>query len=338
LTSISPKEHFKTALLLAQESIQKELALAEQLLQNVVADAPWGGLKERLQVTLSRPGKRVRSTVMYLLAKCGSQEPDSDRMARVGAAIEALHLASLVHDDIIDASEIRRGENTAHTDWGNKVAVLIGDYLLSKSLELVIEDQERSIPLILSKVSSRLVEGEVMELDLSSKDSITLSEYLQVIDGKTASLLEACAECGAILAGFTLQQRQECRRIGRGFGLAFQIIDDLLDYGMGATDLGKSTYADVSNGLMTLPLLYFFQNATEAQKSEMNLLIRNSPPQQEQKKQIFDLLYTTDSFKKTHELAMSYLDDALAMIHNLPESANKKLLENIYQTMAFRGF
>lgn len=332
---LSPKEKFRASLLKAQQSLTPELQYGEKLLKEI-ADNTDGELANRLITTLSRPGKRVRSTMIYLIAKSGSNSITAERMALVGTSIELLHLASLVHDDIIDDSELRRGESTAHAAWGNKMAVLLGDYLLSKSMELVVNEQDRRIPMMLSIASSRLVEGEMKELDYANKDDITVEQYLDVIDGKTASLLEACAISGGILAGFNQEQIDSCGKIGRDFGLAFQIVDDLLDFGIGDSDqLGKSTYADLGNGLVTLPLLYYYNECSAKDKAIMLDLVAKSDIVENQA-QIFAILSTNGVFIKTQKKAMNLLNEALNLISTLPKSESMNLFKEICETMAFR--
>lgn len=335
MATITPKEKFKESLINAQLSLNEELTLGAKLLDNIVDEAA-DELSEKLRTILSRPGKRVRSTIIYLIAKSGSNNPSTKRMALVGVAIELVHLASLVHDDIIDASQLRRGVSTAHAEWGNKMAVLLGDYLLAKSMELVVNEEERNIPMILSKSSSKLVEGEIKELDFIGSDNATVEQYLDIIQGKTASLLEACARSGAVLAGFNEQQIENCGKIGSDFGLAFQIIDDLLDFGIGkSNELGKTTFADLGNGVVTLPLLYYYDYCSKKEKEEMQILIAKANDKEIQK-QIFEAFNAKGVFIKTQQKAMNYLDDALKLINTLPESNHMNQLKSIFETMAFR--
>jgi geranylgeranyl pyrophosphate synthase len=329
----SPKLRFQESLLKARLTVEPKLALAEKIMLEIAQGAP-GELAERIEKLVSRKGKRVRATMVFLLH--GINELDDERAARVAASIELLHLASLVHDDIIDASEMRRGELTAHAEWGNKIAVLVGDYLLSKSMELVVGDEARRIPILLSRVSSRLAEGEVLELDWSGKDNLSYEQYIHVIDGKTGSLLEACGECGAILAGLNQEQINAAARMGRAFGLAFQIVDDLLDFGVGAQELGKATYADLNNGLVTLPLLYHYQTCSEEEKQSMKELISQSQ-EKEIQEQIYARLEASGAFAQTQEKAQELLKEAQEMLDILPDAPNVQLLSELCSTMAYRA-
>jgi octaprenyl-diphosphate synthase len=158
-----------------------------------VADHAPGKLSGQLNSLLVRKGKRIRSTFLFLLASCGKGGL-TERAVRAAAAIELIHLASLVHDDIIDDSDLRRNEKTAHKRWGNRMAVLLGDYTLAKSMEMVWSDRDHRSPLSLSKASSRLIMAEVMEVEGAGNADLTLEQYFAVIEGKTAALLMACGE------------------------------------------------------------------------------------------------------------------------------------------------
>jgi len=335
LQNTSPKEKFRQVLAQSREAVAEELKLTEEIMIRVAQNAP-GDLRGRLEKIMSRQGKRVRATMVFLLRNTSAKPISLDRAAHVAASIEMLHLASLVHDDVIDSSELRRGETTAHADWGNKMAVLVGDYVLSKSMELVVSDEESRFAEILSRASSRLVEGEVLELDMVNNPDASYKDYLEVIDGKTASLLQACGECGALLAGLGAEQVNAAAFVGRDFGLAFQIVDDLLDYGFGASDLGKATFSDLNNKLMTLPMLYHFDTLDKAGIAAMQEKISrlDEPGMREE---IFAALQESGAFTRTLIKAMEYLKEAQDMLHKLPISDGRNQLENICATMAFRA-
>ena len=175
------KEDFQTVLAQARKLVQEQLELTEKVIFGVAKNAP-AGINERLESLFQRKGKRIRSTLLCLIAQSGSQKPDSQRVAHACAGIELLHLASLVHDDIIDGTDIRRGQKTAHKEWGTQVAVLIGDYVLSQAMQCVIDEESHDIPTVLSKAADKLIEGEILELDQSGNMRLSFGQVRP--DGK----------------------------------------------------------------------------------------------------------------------------------------------------------
>ena len=227
------KADFQVVLGQARELVRDQLELTEKTIMHVAEAAP-AGIADRLVSLFESKGKRIRSTLLCLISNCGNVTPDAKRVAQSCASVELLHLASLVHDDIIDGTELRRGKETAHKKWGTQVAVLVGDYVLSQSMRCVIDEQEGDVPVIISDAADKLIVGEIMELDHCGELSLSRATYNEIIDGKTAALIEAAARIGGIMAGFDKPLIDECAKMGAHFGLAFQIIDDLLDYGYGS--------------------------------------------------------------------------------------------------------
>jgi geranylgeranyl pyrophosphate synthase len=240
------------ALDLARDAVSADLQESWDLLRLQARQAP-GDLPTRLHLLFGRQGKRVRSTLLFLIARL---LPDWNRAVALHSAgsIELLHVASLAHDDVIDEADIRRGEASAPQRWGNKMAVLVGDYAFARSMKLAIDTGRTSVVDFINLASCQLTAGEVAELNLSRSENPTLSAYIEVIHLKTASLLEACCLCGAEAAGLSAEQAAAAGRFGRHFGLAFQMCDDLLDLGAVA-DLDKPARTDLANGLVNLPAL-----------------------------------------------------------------------------------
>lgn len=319
----------------ARNHVQAGLDLSDSLMLQVAEQAP-GQLSTRMVQLSSRKGKRIRSILLFLLAETGLAPHDPLRAARAAASVEMLHLASLVHDDVIDESLERRGVRTAHSEWGNKVAVLVGDYILSKSMEFVVDEADRRIPACLAGAASSLIAGEIMEIDYAGRRDLTVEQYFQVIHGKTASLVDACARCGAMLAGHSPELVDSCGRLGTHFGLAFQIIDDLLDYGVGAKDLGKAKFSDLGNGLVTLPLLFYFQDCTPEERQQIDSLLGQTS-QPGVVAQIVALLQQKGSFEKAKETAMEHLADAAQILSRLPETPARQLLVSFFASMAERS-
>lgn len=324
---------FQKVLFSAKELVAEELCLAETVMQNVAANAPHG-ISERLLHLMRRKGKRIRSTLLCLIAASGTSI-DKNRVAHACAGIELVHLASLVHDDIIDSTDVRRGEKTAHKEWGNQVAVLIGDYLLSQAMCAVIDDPDKRTLEILSGAANELIIGEIQELDFSGDFDLTYETYLEIIRKKTAALLEASAKLGALMGGFSEEVIANCGSMGANFGIAFQIIDDLLDYGFGAEHLDKAKFTDLANGLVTLPLLLYFQKSPPGKKSFMRECIANAHEANVPEK-IYNELLNAGAFKEAKNWAIHFLDSAASTAQSLPEGPFSQSLAAMFSAMSER--
>ena len=318
-----------------RDSVKDGLDCSHGIMQEVARAAP-GSLSRYMNELVSRKGKRMRATFVLLIASARGRL-ELERASKVAASIELLHLATLVHDDIIDESERRRNELTAHKKWGSRVAVLVGDYALSKSLELIINDVDRRIPTSISTSASRLVAGEILEIEHTGNLALSLEQYYEVIYGKTASLWETSGECGAVVAGFDVDMVRACGKLGCNMGMAFQIIDDLLDYGVGAENLGKETHTDLQNGLMTMPLILFFKNAKPEEKDEMIRLLTQSVDGQSMAA-IRRLLSQTNSFSEAKELAVEKIEDCFGILERFPDSRFSEYLRELCEILANRSF
>lgn len=318
----------------ARDHVSAGLERVQAIMESVAEGAP-GALSRNLQQLLTRRGKRVRSTFLLLLAQSGGGA-DPERAARVCAAIELIHLGSLIHDDIIDGSDLRRNEKTAHQRWGNRAAVLLGDYALSKAMELIWEDPDRRVPLSLCRASSALIRAEALEVEHAGRLDLTLEQYREVIAGKTAALFEACGECGALLAGMGPEETRKAAALGRDFGLAFQIIDDLLDYGVGADGLDKRTFSDLQNGLLTLPLILYLADAAPQEKARMLALLAQ-PQVDGNPVAIRAMLEASGAFERAREMALGHVRAGLAFLETLPDTPATVHLRQVCLLMTDRS-
>ena len=214
---------------------------------------------------LGSGGKRMRPALLLLCAEmCGYTGP---RRVDVAAAVELLHTATLLHDDVVDVANLRRGQPSANSLWGNRRAVLGGDFLYARSCSLVVEDGDNDIIWLFAESIRRLSEGELLQLERSFDPSVTEAHYFAVIEAKSAALLECACECGAILGGVTRAERRKLAEFGRELGLAFQLRDDALDYKAGGADaLGKRPLGDLREGKVTLPLLLTLKRCEVAER------------------------------------------------------------------------
>ena len=231
------------------ERMQSPVALIPQLAGHIVA----GG------------GKRLRPMLTLGCTRlCGY---GGDRHIGLAAAVEFIHTATLLHDDVVDASDLRRGRDTANAVWGNKPAILVGDFLFSRSFELMVADGSLRILEILSRASSIIAEGEVLQLQTQNNLETTEATYLEVIQAKTAELFAAASRIGAVLAGRPPEEEEALDRFGRNLGIAFQLVDDMLDFSAQQTELGKSIGDDFREGKVTLPILLAFARGDEQERT-----------------------------------------------------------------------
>lgn len=243
---------------------------------------------DRLQQTVlkyiaARSGKQLRPIIVMLCAQLCN--PITDKTLRAAVALEMLHTASLVHDDVVDSSDTRRGQPAVHTQWSNKVAILTGDYMLAKVISLVAEVRNIRILEIVSNLGRNLSSGEMLQLHVGQSMWIDEERYMKVIDQKTAQLFQACAEAGAESAGCTPRQRNALRAYGRLLGLCFQIKDDIFDYS-DLEELGKPTMSDLRDGKVTLPLIEALRRAPQDEaediKAKGEKLVTNGFAQEEE--------------------------------------------------------
>jgi octaprenyl-diphosphate synthase len=255
----------------AMERLSDDLALVEGAMreQLVSASEVLSALGDHV---LASGGKRMRPALLLLAAElCGYTGP---RRIHVAAAVELLHTATLLHDDVVDLSELRRGRPSANALWGNRRAVLAGDFFYARASSLIVEDGDLDILWIFADTIRSMAEGELLQLQRSFDPSVTETHYFQVIERKSAVLLSAACESGAIMGGVTRAERRRLAEYGRELGLAFQLRDDALDYEDREADLGKRPYDDLREGKVTLPLLLALKRCTAAEREAVASLLK----------------------------------------------------------------
>jgi octaprenyl-diphosphate synthase len=290
---------------------------------------------------LSSGGKRMRPSLLILSAElCGYTGP---RRVQMAAAIELMHTATLVHDDVVDFADLRRGRPSANAVWGNRRAVLAGDFLYGRASSLVIEDGNLDILEVFGNAVSLMAEGELLQMQRSFDCAVTETHYYRVIDRKSAALISAACEVGAILGQVTRAERRSLAEFGRELGLAFQLKDDALDYDKTAVALGKRNYVDVLEGKVTLPLLLTLKRCTNAQREEIASVVKaagrlqaslpgrdaNAPESAEGLLDIEPVVQLVDrchGVVDTERRAEEHADRAVAAIAAFPESPAKEAL------------
>ena len=254
---------------------------------------------------LNAGGKRLRPMLTLASGILISGKSNKDCIA-LACAVEFLHTATLLHDDVVDNGTQRRGKETANIIWGNKESILVGDYLLGKSFELMVSTSSIKVLEILSKTSSAISEAEVWQLDLIGKISISIEDYLKMIESKTAILFAASCASGAIVSGCTNEQREGLYSFGLNLGISFQIMDDILDYVSSTTNLGKKVGSDYYEGKITLPLILSYQLSTDDEKLRIKSEILKKTP--ESLELIRGIMLKYNAIERAIEIAQSFVE------------------------------
>ncbi len=256
-------------------------------------------ISEMANYIINSGGKRLRPILAILCARaCGYS---GEKHCLVAAIIEFIHTATLLHDDVVDESSLRRGNETANAIWGNESSVLVGDFVFSRSFEMMVDVGEMRVMEILSRASNTIAEGEVMQLLNCNDPDTTEERYMMVIQSKTAKLFEAACQLGAILAGESETVEQACAAYGRHIGTAFQLKDDLLDYQASSEVMGKNIGDDLAEGKPTLPLIYALKNSSGATAQMLRDAITNGGKQHMQ--EVLQVIEATDAIAYTKESA-----------------------------------
>lgn len=280
-------------------------------------------------------GKRVRPMLTLAAANlCGYE--NGERQVNLAAAVEFMHTATLLHDDVVDESDKRRGLATANFIWGNKASVLVGDYLLGKAFQMMVADGSLDVLKILSDAAARIAEGEVMQLETTNRISTTFEEYIEVIKAKTAELFAAATEVGGAITG---KGREEMRQFGENFGIAFQIIDDALDYSADPAKFGKTIGDDFREGKVTLPVIYAYEAGSAEDKQFWQQVIeKKQEPTPEMLATASRLIQNSGAFTKTVAKAREYAEKAKNALSGFKDSAIKKALLEVVDFSVNREF
>lgn len=218
-------------------------------------------------------GKRLRPLSLILSAEMASY--DGDARLTLASIIESIHTASLLHDDVIDSADVRRGKLPAHSLWGNQVVILVGDFLYSNALRFAVMQKNQKVMEALSEATTRMTEGEILQLTKTGDPDITEEEYLDIISAKTGALFSAACKIGAILGSLPEEMENALARFGMKMGTAYQMADDILDYMADEAELGKRLGKDLKEGKITLPLIYLLKTASDGEVREAKNIIRN---------------------------------------------------------------
>lgn len=271
-------------------------------------------LDQIINYLLRQKGKEIRPTLVFMTARMFGE---IDKRSFVAATmIELLHTATLIHDDVVDESDKRRAFLSINKIWRNKAGVLLGDFLLSKGLLIALDYKEYQLLHVLSDAVKKMSEGELRQMKTSNLFNMTEDRYFQIISEKTASLISACCQCGAIATTNDEQVIDTMKEVGLKIGIAFQIKDDLFDYGL--DDIGKPTRNDIKERKVTLPLIYALENATKMDRLRIRRLMRKRRKSSKEIDQIVSFVNEHDGLKSAEEKMVSYTESALKQLKSLP--------------------
>lgn len=277
------------------------------------------------QYVLKQKGKQMRPMFVFLSAGlCGNI---NDSTYRAASLVELLHTASLIHDDVVDNANERRGFFSVNALWKNKIAVLLGDFLLSKGMSLSVQHNELNLLKVMSDAVEEMSEGELLQIEKARKLDIEEGVYFEVIRKKTASLIAACCACGASSAKATEETIKRLHLFGEKVGIAFQIKDDLFDFGL--DDVGKPVGNDIKEKKMTLPLIYALKNASFSEKRRIINLVKNHSENKNKVAEVITFVRSSGGMDYAREKMLQYQQEAFDILQELPENTYRTALEQL---------
>ncbi|ALE04078.1 Decaprenyl diphosphate synthase [Bartonella ancashensis] len=276
---------------------------------------------------ISSGGKRLRP--MITIASARMFEYPGREHIKLATAVEFMHTATLLHDDVVDESDLRRGESTVRILWGNQESVLVGDFLLGQAFKMIVSVGSMEALTVLSNAAAIIAEGEVMQLATAKNINNDIENYLKIINAKTAALFSAAAEVGPIIAGYGNEERSALRQYGTSLGLAFQLIDDVLDYGGQAQHLGKNIGDDFREGKVTMPVILSYERGNVVEKKFLEQTFQNGHHSDEALMHTQHLMEKYNSLIDTVEYARTYGKQAIDALSSVKEGDFKKALIEI---------
>jgi octaprenyl-diphosphate synthase len=279
-------------------------------------------------------GKRIRPALLLLCAKLSGYR-GQDHMFW-SALVEIVHTASLIHDDIVDNATLRRGRDTVHVKWGPNITVLLGDFLYIQSIALALRTRQDRIINILAGVAAQMIEGELIEYSLSGRVDVTEDLYLEVVSKKTASLFAASCRIGGVLAGIPAEDEERLAGFGADLGLAFQIVDDVLDFTADERTLGKPVLSDLREGRVTLPVIHALGRVRGEERADLQRLVASRGTDRAAKKKILRIVADTGGLEYAADRATGFARAAGDRLAAFPSSAPRAALERMTELVLVR--
>lgn len=314
----------KTSIKSIQAPINEEMKIFEKKFQSSMKTKV--ALLDRIMnFIVSRKGKQMRPMFVLLMAKMnGGIHEETYRGA---ALIELLHTATLVHDDVVDDSNYRRGFFSINALWKNKIAVLVGDYLLSRGLLLAIENKDFALLEIVSNAVKEMSEGELLQIEKARKLNISEEVYFEIIRQKTATLIASCCAVGTASTGATEEKIKRAKDFGEKVGMAFQIKDDLFDYG--SDDIGKPRGIDIKEKKLTLPLIYTLSKVSYSEKRKIINTVKNHSTDAKRVQEVIKIVKDSGGLDYATKVMHQYKDEALTLLNEYPDSESRRSIESL---------
>ncbi len=326
-TVVHLKKQINNSYLELKNSVDEKLILVEEKIKSKLSSKV-SLVDEMTNYHLRTGGKRLRALLTLGSAKiCGYSKGSRD--VNLAACVELIHAATLMHDDVIDNSEIRRGKKTLNSIWGNQSSILVGDYLLSRCFEMMVEDGNLEILKLLSTTSAEISQGEVLQLQHKGEIDMLEETYLKIISAKTASLFAAATKVGSILANKENKIKEALEFYGKNLGLTFQIADDSLDYNSELKFFGKKIGNDFYEGKVTLPIILLYQKANVKERSELKKIFEKNQRNEDELKKVLLMIKNYNIISDCYSRAEYFINLASNSLIIFDESKEKEILKNL---------
>ena len=330
------KKSVNSAYLDLKNLLNGKLESVEKLI-NIKLNSDVDLIKKMSDYHLNSGGKRIRALLTMGSAKLGGYL-DGKRDINLAACVELIHSATLLHDDVIDESEVRRGNKTTNAIWGNQSSILVGDYLLSRCFEMMVDDGDQEILKLLSSTSSKIAQGEVLQLQHKGEADLLEENYIKIINLKTAALFAAATKVGSCISNMDKKKKDALESYGKNLGLAFQIADDALDYFSKEKIFGKQIGKDFFEGKVTLPIIIVFQKSNMIERNFLTKIFKKDKREKEDFDETLKLIKKYKALETTFKRAEYFVNvsyDALGMFEN---SNEKNILQNLTGFSLNRSF
>ena len=335
-TVIQLKKQINNSYFDLKNSVEEKLILVEEKIKNKLTSEV--DLVQKISdYHIKTGGKRLRALLTLGSSKlCGYLKGGRD--INLAACVELIHGATLLHDDVIDNGNIRRGKKTTNVIWGNQSSILAGDYLLSRCFEMMVEDGNLEILKLLSSTSAKIAQGEILQLQHKGEVDMLEETYLKIISSKTAVLFSAATKVGAILAERNNKEKEALEFYGKNLGLTFQIADDTLDYNSNINLFGKNTGNDFYEGKITLPIILLFQQANDSEKKQLENIFNKNIRSKNDFSDVLKLISKYKIISKCYKKAEHFINLASNSLSIFKDTGEKKILENLTSFSLERSF
>ena len=319
-----------------KKSVDEKLVLVEEKIKTKL-NSDVGLVQKMTNYHIQTEGKRLRALLTLGSAKL-CKYLKGGRDINLAACVELIHAATLMHDDVIDVSSVRRGKKTINSIWGNQSSILVGDYLLSRCFEMMVEDGNLEVLKLLSSTSSKIAQGEILQLQHKGDIDMLEETYLKIISTKTAVLFSASTKVGAILANKKNNEKDALEFYGKNLGLTFQIADDILDYNSELKLFGKKIGNDFYEGKITLPVILLSQQINNIEKQSLKDIFKKNKRSENDLKFTLDLILKYKIIKQCYKKAEHFISLASSSLSIFPDSEEKRVLENLTTFSLERSF